>query len=97
MGFSLRPDFGTYAVLTQWDDPEDYKKFASINNLENLTLKKGEYLFHGQGFIKHPTTNENQLSMKSVRLLSGVLLLACSAAIAEPAERIVDPHLDSHR
>ena len=32
MGFSLRPDFGTYAVLTQWDDPEDYKKFIATHS-----------------------------------------------------------------
>ena len=32
MGFSLRPDFGTYVVLTQWDDPEDYKKFIATHS-----------------------------------------------------------------
>ena len=32
MGFSLRPDFGTYAVLTQWDNSEDYKKFIMTNS-----------------------------------------------------------------
>ncbi|MBT6567711.1 MAG: spheroidene monooxygenase [Flavobacteriales bacterium] len=42
-GFSLRPDFGTYAVLTLWDSPRDYQNFTANHPYWKTYQKKAAY------------------------------------------------------
>lgn len=39
-GFSLRPDFGTYAIVTLWDQDSDYHNFTTSNHYWELYRQK---------------------------------------------------------
>ena len=58
-------DYAMTIVMAANGYPEDYKKFTSINNLENLTLTKDEYLFHAGTTLK-----ENQWLSNGGRVLN---------------------------
>ncbi len=45
-------DYAMTVVMAANGYPEDYKKFTSINNLENLSLTKDDYLFHAGTMYK---------------------------------------------
>ena len=45
-------DYAMTVVMAANGYPEDYKKLTSINNLENLSLTKDEYLFHAGTMLK---------------------------------------------
>ena len=45
-------DYAMTVVMAASGYPKEYKKFTSINNLENLTLKKDEYLFDAGTMLK---------------------------------------------
>ncbi|MFL2520367.1 MAG: phosphoribosylamine--glycine ligase [Alphaproteobacteria bacterium] len=45
-------DYAMTIVMAARGYPEDYKKLTSINNLENLSLTKDDYLFHAGTTLK---------------------------------------------
>jgi len=45
-------DYAMTVVMAATGYPEDYNKLTSINNLENLSLTKDEYLFHAGTTLK---------------------------------------------
>ncbi len=45
-------DYAMTVVMASNGYPEDYKKLTSINNLENLSLTKDDYLFHAGTILR---------------------------------------------
>jgi heme-degrading monooxygenase HmoA len=73
-GFSLRPDFSTYAVLTLWDNPKDYHNFIENHPYWKTYQKKAvcqrtigllPVHSHGKWNGSNPFINHIQKSIES--------------------------------